>query len=288
MRTLHPVKQLVPLVLTLPLLIASCSEVGPAIDLTGTFTADTTYVTNQVENPQVKNVLLEEFTGVRCTNCPEGHELLDNLENQYGSRFIAVSAHSDFQAEPYPGDQDLRVPDAEDLQFFLRPLLAKPSGSIDRKKFPGDSLLLVFTSKWTAYVGQQMALTTPVNIYIETDYSDANRELNISVTLHYTAEDVLESKLSVMLVEDNIITRQLNGNVIDSNYVQKRVLRKILPSVNGMPLTITRETGRVIVRSFSLELPEAWVIENLRVIAFVHRSQGTKEVVHSVQAKANP
>lgn len=268
--------------------LSSCEEVGPRIDLTGTFAADTSYVTDAVENPQVKNVLLEEFTGVRCLNCPQGHALLDNLEEQYGSRLISVSAHSEFQAEPYPGDQDLRTPDAQALEDFLRPILAKPSGTIDRKKFPDDSLLLVFTSKWSSYVAQQMTFTTPVNIHIKPSYHPASRELVITVTLHYTAADTPASRLTVMLLEDGIVTAQLNGSVIDSHYVQRRVLRKILPSVSGMPLAVSRERGRVIVRSFTITLEQIWDAANLRLIAFVHRSQGIKEVLHAVQARVKP
>src|SRR5688572_21847715 len=85
----------------------SCEEIGPAIDLTEDTTADTTYVVTQIETPQDKNVVLEEFTGARCVNCPQGHVLLDNLENQHGERFIAISNHSEFLAEPYEGDHDL-------------------------------------------------------------------------------------------------------------------------------------------------------------------------------------
>ncbi len=263
---------------------SSCEEIGPIIDLTGTFNADTTYVTTQVDTPQIKNVLLEEFTGVRCVNCPKGHVLIDNLKNQYGSRFIAVSAHSEFQAEPYDGDQDLRTPQADSLEKLLGPIIVKPSGAVDRKKFPGDSLL-VFTSKWTTYVAQQMTLTTPVNIYLEVNYNNGSRMLDATVTLHYTSEDTLESRFTVMLLEDEIITAQLGNSGIDSNYVQKRVLRKMLPSVTGIPLTITRERGRVIVKSFNFILPTHWNAENLRVVAFVHRTQGNTEALQVVEAE---
>jgi hypothetical protein len=265
-------------------LFYSCEEIGPVIDLTGTFDADTTYVTTEVEAPQVKNVLLEEFTGVRCVNCPKGHEILDELETQYGSRFIAVSAHSEFQSEPYDDDPDLNNPDADDLEELLGPVFAKPSGSVDRKAFPGESLAM-FRGKWATYVAQQMTATTPVNISINIDYDESIRAASASVTLHYTAEDTLDSRLTVMVLEDNIQTIQLDDPAIDSSYVQMRVLRKILPSVSGMPLTVSREAGRVIVRSFKIDVPADWNDENLRLIAFVHRSEQTMEVLHVQQER---
>ncbi len=270
-------------VIIVAIFFSSCEEIGPLIDLTGTFKADTTYVTTDVEVPQIKNVLLEEFTGVRCVNCPKGHELLDNLEVQYGSRFISVSAHSEFQSTPYGSDPNLNNPQADSLDKLLGPVIAKPSGAIDRKRFPGDSLV-VFRNKWTTYVAQQMNLTTPVNIAINVDYGPGAREANATITLHYTSADTLDSRLTVMILEDSIITKQLDDPEIDSSYVQKRVLRKILPSVNGMPLTISRERGRVIVRSFKFSVPSEWNDDNLRLIAFVHRSGQTLEVLHVQQA----
>ena len=262
----------------------SCEEIGPIIDLTGTFNADTTYVATEVESPQIKNVLLEEFTGVKCVNCPKGHEILDDLESQYTSRFIAVSVHSKFQSDPYDNDPDLNNPYADSLETFLGPIPAKPSGSIDRKKFPGDDLVLL-TSKWVNDVNQQMALSTPVNINITVEYIQVTRAATATITLHHTSEDTLDSRLTVMLLEDNITTLQLDVTGIDSNYVQDRVLRMTLPSTSGMPLNITRERGRVIVRSFNINLPDDWKDENLRIIAFVHRSGSSKEVIQVAQEK---
>ncbi|HXH18457.1 MAG TPA: Omp28-related outer membrane protein [Chitinophagales bacterium] len=264
--------------------LSSCEEIGPSIDLAGENATDTTYVTTQIETPQTKNVLLEEFTGVRCVNCPEGHQLMDDFESLYGSRFIGISAHSEFLAEPYPGDQDLRTQDAQDLEEFLGPILAKPSAAIDRHLFSGESSRVHFTQKWASFVSQRMDAVTPVNIRIENDFNGRMGELKTTITLHYTAAESQDNKLSVMILEDSIIAAQLGqGNIVDSNYVHKRTLRKILTSVNGLSLTATKETGRVIVKSFRVTVPPVWKAENLRVIALVHRSDGTMEVLQVVE-----
>ena len=266
------------------LYLSSCEEIGPAIDLTEDTTADTTYVATQVETPQVKNVLLEEFTGVRCVNCPQGHALLDNLESQHGARFIAVSNHSEFLAEPYDSDQDLRTDDAQAFENLLGPISAKPSGAVDRKLFSGETSLVYYTQKWSNYVNQQMNLPTPVNIHIETAFNN-NRDLEVIVTLHYTSEETEENKLTVILLEDNITTMQLGqGSIIDSTYVQNRVLRKSLTSTNGLTLTPTKEAGRVVVKSFVVEnLPSIWNADELRVVALVHRSGSAMDVLQAVQ-----
>ena len=41
-----------------------------------------------------RTVLLEEFTGQKCTNCPDAHRMVAQLINQYGDRLISVAIHS--------------------------------------------------------------------------------------------------------------------------------------------------------------------------------------------------
>lgn len=269
-------------------ILSSCEEVGPPIDLTDDVVIDTTYVADQVESPQVKNVILEEFTGVRCTNCPQGHELLDDLETQHGARFIAISNHSELLAAPYDDDQDLRVPDAQALEDFLGPISAKPSGSIDRKLFSGEISLINFMQKWANYVNQQLSLTTPVNIHIETDLNSSNRDLDIVVTLHYTQEVLEENKLTILLMEDSIITQQFDHGTLDSAYTQNRVLRDVITSTNGEAISTTKEAGRVVVKGFRLEnMPAIWNTEQLRVVALVHYGGTSKEVLQAVQKEVD-
>ena len=41
-----------------------------------------------------RTVLLEDFTGQLCTNCPDGHRLIASLQEQYGENIIAVGIHA--------------------------------------------------------------------------------------------------------------------------------------------------------------------------------------------------
>ena len=41
-----------------------------------------------------RNVLIEDFTGQMCTNCPDGHRTITSLKEQYGSQVIAVGIHA--------------------------------------------------------------------------------------------------------------------------------------------------------------------------------------------------
>ena len=73
----------------------SCKEVGPDINLHGNQNAilDTTYIESPVATAEVKNVVIEEFTGVRCPNCPQGHVIIANIKAANPNRIVAVSLH---------------------------------------------------------------------------------------------------------------------------------------------------------------------------------------------------
>src|ERR1043165_8630711 len=61
------------------LLFASCKETAPAIDF-GPKAADTSF-TAAPEAPDARIVVIEEFTGVTCPQCPKGHVLIKSIED---------------------------------------------------------------------------------------------------------------------------------------------------------------------------------------------------------------
>ncbi|NCD42222.1 MAG: hypothetical protein EOL88_09040 [Bacteroidia bacterium] len=45
-------------------------------------------------------ILLEEFTGHACVNCPEAALLLNDLKTLYGEQLLVISVHAGFFAMP--------------------------------------------------------------------------------------------------------------------------------------------------------------------------------------------
>ena len=41
-----------------------------------------------------RRVLLEDFTGQKCRNCPKAHREISSLKEVYGDNLIAVSIHA--------------------------------------------------------------------------------------------------------------------------------------------------------------------------------------------------
>ncbi|MBK8282605.1 MAG: hypothetical protein IPK94_21325 [Saprospiraceae bacterium] len=51
-------------------------------------------------NQTTQNVLIEEYTGVRCQNCPAGAQLLEELKTIHGDQLIVLSIHGGFLLNP--------------------------------------------------------------------------------------------------------------------------------------------------------------------------------------------
>ena len=79
---------------------------------------DTMAVDTMVEQ-NMKKVLIEEFTGVRCVNCPEGSEKIETLLAIHGERLVAVSIHAGFFATAFSGEEEFNTPEGEALLLSL-------------------------------------------------------------------------------------------------------------------------------------------------------------------------
>lgn len=270
----------------------SCKEVGPEITLKNNknVVADTTYIETPVATPEQKNVVIEEFTGVRCPNCPQGHQIIATIKAANAGRIVAVSLHPiNSLGAPYSfSAQDFRSQKSQDLFDYLGQIGLEPAAGIDRKQFSGESAILLEKSKWTNYVNQQMAIPAPLNILLETNYDSVTRLLTVAVELHYTQTIAEQNRLTVALTESNIVTAQLNGSVIDTFYTHKDIMRDFLTSLTGDALATTTEAGRVIRKTYQRTLEPVWKPENMHVAAYVHQFQTVKNVYQGKEKEILP
>ncbi len=259
----------------------SCKEVGPDINLHGNqnVVSDTTYIESPVVIAETKNVVIEEFTGVRCPNCPQGHVVIANIKAANPGRIIAVSLHPiNSLGKPYNGvsTQDFQNTKAQSLFDYLEPIGQEPAAGIDRKKFSGETYILLDKSVWSGYTTQQRAQATPVNLILDKSYDSTNHELTVIAELHYTQNITEENKLTILVTESDIITAQLNGAVVDTFYNHKDVMRDFITETQGDVITQTREAGRVVRKVYKKVLDAAWKPENMHIVAYVHEYQNAK------------
>jgi len=266
----------------------SCEEEGPIIILEESEVplVDTSYLSTSTINAVPKNVLFEEFSGVRCANCPIGNEITHDLVINNPGRIAAVTVHSDFLAAPYDDYPDLRTEDANLIANTLGPVGSKPSCFINRKIINGQRLVNS-PNTWSSYVDDELAMTSDVDIQLEIIYTDlVERIFRFQVTLMYASE-VTDLNLGVYLTESGIISEQLNSTVKEEDYEHEYVLRKSIFPVIGTPITETIAANTVIIKEFEIDLDDydsddVWELENMHLVSFLR--QADDEVVNAIMA----
>jgi hypothetical protein len=263
--------------------LSSCKEVGPDINLGGSANAvsDTTYVESPVATRELKNIVIEEFTGVKCPNCPQGHVIIANIKAANPNRVVAVSLHpiNGFGAQYSFSTQNFTSQAATDLMidYFTWPGF-EPIAAIDRKLFSAENTILVDKAKWVNYSAQQLTELVPVNLLLSKTYDTSSRELTIVVELHYIDSITEANKLTVLLTESDIVTAQLDGSTVDTFYTHKDIMRDFVTNMTGDVITQSLGAGRVVRKVYKKILDVVWKPENMHVAAYIHEYATSKRI----------
>jgi len=258
----------------------ACDEIGPDLERPTVGPGDTVDTTGT----PVRHILMEEFTGAGCVNCPQGAQVIESLINTYGTRIIAVSIHTGFFANPLATSMyDFRIPEGAELDALIGPVTAYPSASINRKLFPGENSRVTNSTTWAGYVASELEIDPVVGIDVVNVYDSNTRELEVTVSSTFTETVTADLALSVMITENNIVDAQLDNTGLIPMYTHKHVLREMLTSPNGAPMTGVA-SSETIVQTFSFTLPADWVDSNCHVVAFVHQSPPDLEILQAAEA----
>ena len=227
-----------------------------------------------VEPPQVSRaVLIEDYTGQYCVNCPRATEEIERLIEQYGdSIVIAVAIHSGpfgkSKGEPSP-----LYTEVGDMYFNTWGMSAQPIGLIDRLF---SSTPFSYTD-WAGGVNYEVAIDPPVSFLTDIDYDAETRDAAIEVQTIGLDSALVSGKLQVWLVEDSIDSFQLmpDGSR-EEHYNHMHVFRASVNDPWGDALSVSH--GQVAVKNYELKLDPAWVPEHCSVVTFLYDDSGVHQV----------
>lgn len=274
---------------------ASCTEKGPIIDFGGR-KSDTTYVQTN-DTVQQRNVLIEEFTGVSCSNCPKGHALIASLETSYPGRIVAVGLYekNNINTDPNPKTVDtLNTDDATAIcNSIYGGVNTMPGAGIDRVEAGSPLSLQLDRSIWGAQVATRINVTAPVSLYVTSQYDDASRIVTVTVRAVFTQAFSNGVRMTLGVTEDSINEAQEDNNPLpihyDSPYMQNHVLRATISQPTGdifLTSIANKEVGRVYQRTYTYTLPNKWVANNCNIFAFVQTDgAGSQEILQAAVTK---
>jgi len=230
-----------------------------------------------VEIPEVgRAVLIEDYTGQYCVNCPRATQEIERMIEEFGdSTVIAVAIHSG----PFSKQKGVTSPlytEVGDMYFAKWNLSAQPVGLVDRLF---SSTPFNYTD-WAAGVVYEMAYKAPVTLVTRPTYDSNAHEATIEVQTIGVDSTLVSGKLQVWLTEDSIDSFQsMPDGTVNEHYNHMHVFRASVNDPWGDDLTVSH--GEVDVKSYSIKLDAAWVAEHCSFVVFLYDENGVRQVTRT-------
>ncbi len=226
-------------------------------------------------DPENKNVILEEFTGIHCVFCPDGHAIAQSIYNANPDDVVLINIHTGGYAVPSGNEPDFRTPWGAAIAGQSG-LLGYPAGTVNRHLFPNwsqGSGTAMSRGSWSAASNQVMSQPSYLNVGLVSTIVTSTRQLIVEVEVYYTDDSPFSSNyLNVAILQNDILGPQTGGGA-GNNYNHKHMLRHLLTGQWGEEITQTT-TGSLFSKTYAYELPEDYtdvdvILEDLDIVAFV-------------------
>lgn len=240
---------------------------------------------------QNRKVVLEEFTGVNCTWCPQGHDLANQLIAANPGNVFAINVHTGGYATPSAGQPDFRTSEGNAIAAISgMNITGYPTGSVNRHLFTGESGFAVGRGQWASYASQILAMPSYVNVALEGTLNTTTRVLTVNVEVYYTGTTTNTNKLTVALVENNVYGPQVGDSKYPAmitafkDYTHNHMLRKVLTTAATGEVLTTTTSGTKITKQYTFTVPANFTgtrteLGNLSLIAFV--AEGDAEIMNA-------
>ena len=211
--------------------------------------------------------MIEEFTGHRCTNCPAGHQILEQLHQRYGDTLVMVGIHYGSLAKPVGEtfSYDFRTSEGNQIGDAYN-IDAIPKAIVNRVMKEGGWS----REQWASVIGDVDRSQAKAAVQVINEY-DANA-MTLKVNTKVTALQDYQNPLRIVihLVEDGIVKPQKDGNQDILDYTHNHVLRAALTDVFGQPLKANQSwnSGDSEVYAAKIDCSHTdWVMGNCYVVA---------------------
>ena len=252
---------------------------GPETDSFFDFTVDRTAAN--------KNVVLEEYTGVNCGYCPDGHRIANEIAAGHPGRVFLINIHQgSFSANTY-------TTSFGDALAAQAGVTSYPSGTVNRHVFSGSTMCLQ-RSNWASRCVGQLNQASCLNLAARCTIDTVTRKMTVVVKGYYTARcDSSTNMLNVAVLQDEVIGRQSGTSynpqyvTSDGQYRHMHMLRHLITGQWGD--VIDRTSARTsFTKTYEYTVPEKIggvdaVLENLDVVVFA--AMGHKDIITAVEAE---
>ena len=257
-----------------------------------------------------RNVLLEDFTGHRCPNCPfaaySAAQLQATLESQ-GKHLIIVGEHVTNLAEPQSNPDgsfasDYRTTAGDNFgnltnsysEFFggATGFSYVPIGLVDRAVYIASAAVDV--GDWSDAINARFNVPIGANLQMEVIYDAAFDKACIYLETEFVQNLTGDFNLVIYVIEDSIVDWQINGAAGDptyplntnvENYIHRHVLRETVTGTWGTEIAVGGVTiGETNVTGFNVNIKPEWNQAKISFVAYVY-NDATKEILQTIEHK---
>ncbi|MBI9054581.1 MAG: Omp28 family outer membrane lipoprotein [Bacteroidales bacterium] len=236
----------------------------------------------------IKQILIEEYTGHQCGNCPRGAETIQTIKEAYCDHVIPISIHAGSFADVYQSGKytyEYRTDLGNSLnEYYEATAAGVPNAIINRTQF--NNSYSQNYANWLTIVADLLNEAPVVDIVVDTRINTDKRELDIDVDVVFISSINSDLMLSVYFVEDSIISWQKDYSLENEDiefYSHNHVLRDAVNGVWGDEiLKGNANSGDVKSKSYTYKVNEEWKVENSSLVVFVYKSEN-REILQATQ-----
>ena len=176
-----------------------------------------------------KTVLIKDFTGARCVNCPAAAEYAHDLQHSLGDDKVFIMAvHAGFLAEPMGNFPNFLT---EEGTYWYNDNSSNPLFTVDHVSATDGNTLYVEQIDAPVSSGVSEGQTFDVQVF--NHYYEDTRTIHTEADVMAVADVAGDFYVTVCLIEDSIVGWQTIPGGVDREYVFRNVFRKTFNGKDG-------------------------------------------------------
>ena len=226
--------------------------------------------------------LIEEFTGLRCPNCPLMAYYLDIALENYKAPYVYVAHHAGFLNDMFTTEVDNEL-----LYLFGEGSTFNPAIMYDRTVLKGDLIPIkgitdMSPEPYLSALNEVKHYPAQAKVLVDVNKEGKNLTCRVhgkvSKSMLQTGEDFY---LSTYIIEDKLPEERYPQQGLDvedapadlkDRFMHNGVIRKNLcTNVCGDKLIVNEDATYSVEYTFS-NIPNEWIWDNCQVVAFVHKN----------------
>lgn len=312
-------KTIIFLVGLLAIIVMSCDKVenpypyDPSSAITNDYGIDTSFFAGtwgeyladyypvfESEGSNEPNVLLEDYTGHTCNNCPNAGKIAHDISQENPDRVYVVAVHAgpggmtSFQNYNPNADKFYTNHTNEEglgygehfqngFNFF-----GNPQGTVNRKTV--DDKLFDFSGTWSTRASNVLN-TSGVNVKIQSvfNYFPETQGGYLHVELEKNTDEAAKINTVVYVVKDSEINWQVMADNSYNEFYEHK--NKHLGSIDKRPWGLqtfdeTDENGTKVILDYAYKIPDELTIDNMHFIIYAYNTE-TYEIYQVVKQRVD-